>query len=208
MFVKLIVLYFCIVAVNAFLCPPNALPSPTKKPDCYVFVEENVYYLEAVKVCDTFAGNLVSIHNMMDNIFITQEALKLFDKSTSLDFWFGMSNIVSGNWSWIDSSPYDFKYWKDESSLNRTDALCGAVLMESGKWINDYCMIKKPFVIICQLLIPTIQIMKATAPAKTKMMNATGAIHFKNKIIAFVNFEVLLHFSKAPVKFYLTGSIS
>uniref|UniRef100_A0A914YSW0 C-type lectin domain-containing protein n=1 Tax=Panagrolaimus superbus TaxID=310955 RepID=A0A914YSW0_9BILA len=67
--------------VNAFSCPIGALPSPTNKPECYYFVTENVYFLEAEEICEKNGGNLVSIHNMLDNMFIAQEALKLFDKT-------------------------------------------------------------------------------------------------------------------------------
>lgn len=63
--------------VNAFSCPENALPTPTNRKECFLFVEENQFYLEAAEVCDTKGGNLVSIHNMIDNIFITRKFIKI-----------------------------------------------------------------------------------------------------------------------------------
>uniref|UniRef100_A0AC35GAP7 C-type lectin domain-containing protein n=1 Tax=Panagrolaimus sp. PS1159 TaxID=55785 RepID=A0AC35GAP7_9BILA len=89
----------------------------------------------------------------MDNMFLTQQAFKTFDHSLTGDFWFGMSNIVQTTWSWIDSTPFDFENWNDQSSKNRTDAGCGAVLLESGRWIDDYCYIKKPFICTVPALV-------------------------------------------------------
>lgn len=77
MFVKLIVLYICIVGIYAFTCPGNSLPSLTNKPKCFLFVKENQYFLKADEVCAKNGGKLVSIHNMLDNMFITRKFFNL-----------------------------------------------------------------------------------------------------------------------------------
>uniref|UniRef100_A0A914NXQ7 C-type lectin domain-containing protein n=1 Tax=Panagrolaimus davidi TaxID=227884 RepID=A0A914NXQ7_9BILA len=148
MFIKFII-FLCIVlagSVNSYTCPDGAVPSPTNTAACYYFGKDELYFLDAEITCDNKTGHLISIHNMMDNMFITQEAIKTFSHSTTGDFWIGISNIVQTTWSWSDSTPLNFENWNDQSSKNRTDAGCGAVLLENGRWIDDYCFIKKPFI--------------------------------------------------------------
>uniref|UniRef100_A0AC34FKJ6 C-type lectin domain-containing protein n=1 Tax=Panagrolaimus sp. ES5 TaxID=591445 RepID=A0AC34FKJ6_9BILA len=90
-------------------------------------------------------GHLVSIHDMFENLFLSEKAFKNFTDSTSGDFWIGANDLsTAGNWSWMDNTPFDFTDWDKGQPQNTS--FCGAMIMQHGKWITDDCYKEKPFI--------------------------------------------------------------
>uniref|UniRef100_A0A914XTR1 C-type lectin domain-containing protein n=1 Tax=Panagrolaimus superbus TaxID=310955 RepID=A0A914XTR1_9BILA len=84
---------------------------------------------------------------MFDNIFLSNEAGKIFTNVTNSDFWFGANDLFSqGIWSWMDGAPFHFNDWDNGQPQSSLDNGCGAVLIQGAKWISDNCFKQKPFV--------------------------------------------------------------
>uniref|UniRef100_A0AC34GSZ0 C-type lectin domain-containing protein n=1 Tax=Panagrolaimus sp. ES5 TaxID=591445 RepID=A0AC34GSZ0_9BILA len=130
---------------NAKACPNGSIASFSNPPKCYHFVTQKQNWISAVEICKTMGGDVISIHDFLDNVFISGEAENLFTDSASGDFWIGANNLMSaGGWSWIDGTPFDFTDWDVKQPIKTAN--CGAALMQSSKWIADDCFKNKSFV--------------------------------------------------------------
>uniref|UniRef100_A0AC35GI39 C-type lectin domain-containing protein n=1 Tax=Panagrolaimus sp. PS1159 TaxID=55785 RepID=A0AC35GI39_9BILA len=146
MFCALFLVFYFIVSIAA-KCPPGSVQFYSDNTLCLNFNATKTYYLDAEEVCKNLGGHLTSVHKPVDNMFLSQQALVRFNKSTDDDFWFGANDFISPpNWSWMDGTPFDFKYWDKGQPQNVSGSDCGAVLMQGGKWRAVDCYMQKPFV--------------------------------------------------------------
>uniref|UniRef100_A0A914PR04 C-type lectin domain-containing protein n=1 Tax=Panagrolaimus davidi TaxID=227884 RepID=A0A914PR04_9BILA len=131
-------------------CLNGTNPTFTNPSWCYFLQANPNYYLEAEQECRNHKGHLTSIHDIFDNMFLTQQALL----TNLTDFWIGLNDLASsGKWSWMDNSTLDFTDWDKGQPENISGFDCCAVGMDHGKWISDDCFKRKPFV--CLIKAPS-----------------------------------------------------
>uniref|UniRef100_A0AC35F411 C-type lectin domain-containing protein n=1 Tax=Panagrolaimus sp. PS1159 TaxID=55785 RepID=A0AC35F411_9BILA len=122
------------------------------KTSCYFLVKDKTTFMAADQYCVGLNGNLVSIHNMFENAFLGGEAKTVFTDSTNIDFWIGANNLlIPKNWSWMDGTPWDFNDWDIKQPINVSNTNCGAMTIQSQRWISDDCIKEKPFVCLVKI---------------------------------------------------------
>uniref|UniRef100_A0AC35F8F0 C-type lectin domain-containing protein n=1 Tax=Panagrolaimus sp. PS1159 TaxID=55785 RepID=A0AC35F8F0_9BILA len=83
---------------------------------------------------------------MFENFFLIEIQKNTF---TSDDFWFGANSLsTTGNWSWMDNTPFDFSDWEKGQPQNFTN--CGIIRIQDAKWLSDDCFKSKPY--ICKIV--------------------------------------------------------
>uniref|UniRef100_A0A914E0X3 C-type lectin domain-containing protein n=1 Tax=Acrobeloides nanus TaxID=290746 RepID=A0A914E0X3_9BILA len=99
--------------------------------------------------CVQIGGQLASIHNHEENTFIAD----LTNGNTN-PIWTGL-NKYSGDWSWIDGTPYDYQNWDCHSCPDGCEPhstwQCGCMIgicgnPDTDQWANDDCRITRNFV--------------------------------------------------------------
>ncbi|XP_068942367.1 macrophage mannose receptor 1 isoform X1 [Petaurus breviceps papuanus] len=162
---------------NNFICQRhnssiNATVSPTPAPlpggcrggwkffqnKCYRFFgfkgEERKNWQNARKDCQSFGGNLASIHSGKEQAFLTTQL-----RASNHDSWIGMNDINSENkFLWTDGRGVQYTNWAKgfpagrRSLLSYEDVDCvvivGGTSLEAGKWVDEICENEKGY--ICQ----------------------------------------------------------
>uniref|UniRef100_A0AC34GSL2 C-type lectin domain-containing protein n=1 Tax=Panagrolaimus sp. ES5 TaxID=591445 RepID=A0AC34GSL2_9BILA len=125
-----------------------------------------------MEICNTFNGNLVTIHDMFSNVFVVDQAKHFFQEN----FWFGLMDLMSvGNWSWIDGTPTDFLDWDRGQPKKKNGYDCGAMILSSGRWMSDNCLTQKNYVCLIQATNgTTITSTKASTTATTKKVSMSS----------------------------------
>uniref|UniRef100_A0AC35G5R3 C-type lectin domain-containing protein n=1 Tax=Panagrolaimus sp. PS1159 TaxID=55785 RepID=A0AC35G5R3_9BILA len=145
--------FYFVFSTNA-TCPLGSIPFISDKTRCLYFPKNKTYFLDAELACINLSGHLPSVHNKMENMFLSQEALKIFTESTDSDFWFGANDINSSpKWSWMDNTLFDYENWDKGQPQNITDNDCGAIILQGGKWKAANCYMQKSYVCMVSSLI-------------------------------------------------------
>uniref|UniRef100_A0A914Q840 C-type lectin domain-containing protein n=1 Tax=Panagrolaimus davidi TaxID=227884 RepID=A0A914Q840_9BILA len=167
MFCALLLVFYFVISIAA-KCPPGSIQSYSDNTLCLNFQSVKTYYLDAEQVCKDLGGHLTSVHKPVDNMFLSQQALVRFNKSTDDDFWFGANDFISPpNWSWMDGTPFNYKYWDKGQPQNVSGNDCGAVLMQGGKWRAVDCFMQKPYVCTVASLDALTTTTVVTTPKRT-----------------------------------------
>uniref|UniRef100_A0A914QGW3 C-type lectin domain-containing protein n=1 Tax=Panagrolaimus davidi TaxID=227884 RepID=A0A914QGW3_9BILA len=105
-------------------------------------------WFAADQKCTDLSGSLISLHDMLENQYISGEAGSIFTDSANSDFWIGAiyNSLSPGKWSWIDKTPFDFTDWDKGQPQNTSDSLCASAIMNGAKWQSINCFEQKPFV--------------------------------------------------------------
>jgi hypothetical protein len=147
-------LFFSFLTFISFItcCPNGSIPSLSDPSKCYFFLTQKTNWIVADQDCKNIDGNLVSIHNAFDNVFLSGEASDIFTDSASVDFWIGANNLlIPGTWSWVDQTPFDWNDWDISQPQNTSNTNCGSMLMKSERWIASDCMNQKPYVCLTEV---------------------------------------------------------
>jgi C-type mannose receptor len=129
-------------------CPKESL---TWNNFCYFFSASNssIAFYEAEFNCIGISGHLVSIHDAFTNGLLDDKAKEHFHESTMSDFWIGLNKFeIPGNWSWTDSSSFDFKDWAPSEPSNLS-LNCASMNLDEGNWHAVDCNLPKPY--ICEV---------------------------------------------------------
>ena len=113
--------------------------------NCYKLFEEHLAFEDAEAQCQKHGAHLASIHNQMENNFVTR-----YVKS---EIWIGGSDkIQEGSWTWTDGSTWgDYSYWaRNEPNNNHgiDDCLKMSVWRKGyvKNWWDMFCTDRVPFV--------------------------------------------------------------
>ena len=102
--------HFLSITINHLECPSGFTYYPhTHK--CYKFIREQLNWKECEAKCNTFGGNLASIHDLKTNDF-------LFSLMPTNAF-IGGYKKSDGKWYWTDGSPMDYTHWYTGQPDNR-----------------------------------------------------------------------------------------
>ncbi|XP_019719077.1 lactose-binding lectin l-2-like [Hippocampus comes] len=108
---------------------------------CYIYQSQEMTFLGAEKVCNILGGNLVSIHNSLENAVV-------FDLIQSgPTAWIGLhSAILDQDFLWTDGSIVTFTAFNSDGP----DGLGNCVQFSrlDGFWQDHPCDVRAPFVCI------------------------------------------------------------
>uniref|UniRef100_A0A914RE91 C-type lectin domain-containing protein n=1 Tax=Panagrolaimus davidi TaxID=227884 RepID=A0A914RE91_9BILA len=138
LFVLLLLTFF--VGINA-TCPNGSVEW---KSECYFFQNDKLAFVKAEEACNSLGGHLVSIHDGFTNAFVAQTAALQFHDSTVTDFWLGGTDMITGNWTWMDGTNFTFSQLSQTKNLTGQDCLVQAI--SGGKWNAQDCFKEKPYV--------------------------------------------------------------
>uniref|UniRef100_A0A2C9KE90 Macrophage mannose receptor 1-like n=1 Tax=Biomphalaria glabrata TaxID=6526 RepID=A0A2C9KE90_BIOGL len=154
--------YVCETLRQGFVKPaPPTVPSATSLGPCppqwnglnglcYRYFTDKKTWFEAQARCETFGGNLTSIHNSATQQFVISSTVLQW---RSLPAWIGLSDAVSeSNFQWIDGSSLNFSNWKYGEPNNSTvfEDCVELVQYSGGQWNDNHCYVVQPF--FCTIL--------------------------------------------------------
>ncbi|XP_077359631.1 galactose-specific lectin nattectin-like [Festucalex cinctus] len=146
-------------------CPKGWLRLGSK---CYIYKPDSRIFTDAEKVCQTLGGNLVSIHNIVENAVV----LDLIRQGVNFDVaWIGLQDAITSYFSGVIISQFlnvdSFKcnfvfqdnefFWTDGTLVNffsfgpgEPDSNGNCILMFKGDgfWKDDLCNLEYPYVCI------------------------------------------------------------
>ncbi|XP_077464838.1 snaclec alboaggregin-A subunit beta'-like [Stigmatopora argus] len=120
----------------------NSCPAGWTQLDChcYKYQEDGRQFADAESVCNILGGNMVSIHNPLENAFV----LELIRAAGNDDeTWIGLSNAIeSETYLWTDGSDNDY-----ENFDNTGNGPC-VEMDDDGSWDDIQCSTIHPYVCI------------------------------------------------------------
>ncbi|XP_037109257.1 galactose-specific lectin nattectin-like [Syngnathus acus] len=112
---------------------------------CYIFNGTAVTFVEAEEDCIRRGGNLVSIHNDLENKIVKQ---LIVDGGENLG-WIGLHDtIVNNDFFWTDGSIVDFLNFDSDNSEPDGGTQCVAIQANNGLWQDDPCTETNAYVCI------------------------------------------------------------
>uniref|UniRef100_A0A3B5QX13 C-type lectin domain-containing protein n=1 Tax=Xiphophorus maculatus TaxID=8083 RepID=A0A3B5QX13_XIPMA len=111
--------------------------------DCQLYefhyINENKTWTEAQQYCREKHTDLATVTNMKD-----MKRLINISAGDQREAWIGLIN----NWRWSDGNSFSFRHWNND--FNNSESVsdqCGlTVFNDGGRWKNDTCDKKKPFI--------------------------------------------------------------
>ncbi|XP_067265035.1 galactose-specific lectin nattectin-like [Chanodichthys erythropterus] len=84
-------------------CPPGWSAFGRK---CAKFFSQRLDWMAAEKYCQTFGGNLASVHSKSENDLLLNMVL-----GTTRTYIGGHDAVKEGQWMWTDGSAFDYNNW-------------------------------------------------------------------------------------------------
>ncbi|XP_049608623.1 galactose-specific lectin nattectin-like [Syngnathus scovelli] len=127
--------------VKAFYCPNDWT---LLKSSCYIYQAESRTFSDAESVCIILGGNLVSIHDGLENAFVL-ELIRAADGEVD-EAWIGYSDaIMEGDFIWTDGSDNSFQNF-GAGEPDSDD--CISMDTNDGEWQDEECDDTFPYVCI------------------------------------------------------------
>ncbi|XP_077438570.1 galactose-specific lectin nattectin-like [Vanacampus margaritifer] len=112
---------------------------------CLLYVDEALIFSRAEVVCNLLGGNLVSIHNTLENEVV--QHLILLRAGSLRRSWIGLHDTVQdGDFTWTDGSPFDFEDWATNRPRVDTNQDCAVINFNGGFWNDIPCNTQRRFV--------------------------------------------------------------
>ncbi|XP_037109256.1 lectin-like isoform X4 [Syngnathus acus] len=110
---------------------------------CYIYQAHERTFADAESVCNILGGNLVSIHNALENAFVL-ELIRAGGNTSPI--WIGLTDAIEENhFIWTDGSKRDFFPFAASEPNNSGD--CIELYEFSGLWDDTGCA--RPFPYVC-----------------------------------------------------------
>ncbi|XP_077578104.1 galactose-specific lectin nattectin-like [Stigmatopora nigra] len=115
---------------------------------CYKYEDDERTFADAESVCNILGGNMVSIHNDLENAFV----LELIKAAGNNDeAWIGLSDAIEGStFLWTDGSDNEYENFAD-GEPNETGS-CVEIDTDDGSWDDILCSAELPYVCIRDIL--------------------------------------------------------
>eukprot|EP00063_Salmo_salar_P072817 XP_014047652.1 PREDICTED: C-type lectin domain family 10 member A-like [Salmo salar] len=140
-----IVICVCVVTASG-CCPLGWVLSGSSS--CYFFSSDGLPWNQARDFCSNYNAHLAVLKTKQDWDFVTGGTKPLF-------FWIGLSDERTGDWEWVDGSPYimDRSQWKPGQPDNwKGHGLGGtedcAMIHANGQLNDDHC--SRSYRYVCQ----------------------------------------------------------
>ncbi|XP_049608618.1 galactose-specific lectin nattectin [Syngnathus scovelli] len=112
---------------------------------CYIYEPETRTFADAESVCNILGGNLVSIHNDLENAFVL-ELIRAADDTTS-EAWIGLNDaVLNTDFMWTDGSDVDFTIF--DGGAADDDGNCVEMETSDGEWDDVDCTTELSYVCI------------------------------------------------------------
>ncbi|XP_061533677.1 C-type lectin LmsL-like [Phycodurus eques] len=116
---------------------------------CYIYQDEARTFVDAEAVCNILGGNLVSIHNILENAVVLQ---LLRAGGNSIAVWTGLHDAIEdGDYIWTDGSEEDFRNFDSNASPpepNSGTGNCVELDETDGLWQTAVCTTENVYVCI------------------------------------------------------------
>ncbi|KAM9829855.1 echinoidin-like [Syngnathus typhle] len=113
---------------------------------CYIYEDESRTFADAESVCNILGGNLVSIHNELENALV-RELVEAGDGTLPGSFWIGLTDaVLNGDFMWTDGSNVDFINF--DGGVSDDDGDCVEMETADGEWDDVACSTDSPYVCI------------------------------------------------------------
>ncbi|XP_061693160.1 galactose-specific lectin nattectin-like isoform X1 [Syngnathoides biaculeatus] len=123
-------------------CPPEWTRLDNR---CLIFQNEELNFALAETVCNILGGNLVSIHNSLENEVVRH--LILAGAGSFQRSWIGLyDRIVDGEFLFTDGSPFDFDDWANGRPRVDTNQDCVEINFQGETWNDIRCAVRRSFV--------------------------------------------------------------
>uniref|UniRef100_A0A3P9NP67 C-type lectin domain-containing protein n=1 Tax=Poecilia reticulata TaxID=8081 RepID=A0A3P9NP67_POERE len=106
----------------------------------YLYIKQNKNWTEAQQYCRKNHTDLVTVTNMkdMERLINISKLMKSNDQP--------YIGLFRDNWRWSDGSSFSFRHWnKDFNNPESISDQC-AMTDDGGRWKNDNCAERKPFI--------------------------------------------------------------
>ena len=117
----------------------------------YAFCSTTMNYLDALDVCESWNGSLISIDTLEKGEYF----INFFTQVLKANSWIGFSDrVVSGSWLWEDGSAGNYTHWYPGEPNNQGSEHCTELMSSWGqidsnaRWNNSVCSDNWGF--ICQ----------------------------------------------------------
>ncbi|XP_077423828.1 snaclec 6-like [Vanacampus margaritifer] len=125
-------------------CPPHWTQLDC---NCYIYQDDVRTAADAESVCNIIGGNLVSIHDALENAFVQ----KLAQAGDNDDvFWLGLSDaVLDDTYIWTDGTTNDFENFDTTNSEpDGTTGDCVTMDEDDGLWQTADCTDEEAYVCI------------------------------------------------------------
>ncbi|CAO4370411.1 unnamed protein product [Caenorhabditis nigoni] len=115
---------------------------------CFQYYTASMDFKSAETVCDTTNGHLVSVHSLIDNTFLAQQAQKNLYNGL---VWLGAeatSEVVTNpnNWKWTDNTAFNYQNYQSGQPSVLGSTACMIFSASTGKWLTSSCINSYPFI--------------------------------------------------------------
>ncbi|XP_054652937.1 galactose-specific lectin nattectin-like [Dunckerocampus dactyliophorus] len=112
---------------------------------CLIFVDKEFNFNLAEIFCNTFGGNLVSIHSRLENEVVRH--LILAEAGSFQRSWIGFQDMdQEGVFEWTDGSTVDFTDWANNRPRTNSNLNCAEINFRGDSWNDMRCGAERPFV--------------------------------------------------------------
>ncbi|XP_037118790.1 ladderlectin-like [Syngnathus acus] len=124
-------------------CPAGWIQLDTR---CFIFQNEPLNFRLAETVCNILGGNLVSIHNQLENEVVRHVILA--GAGSFARTWIGLyDRIMDGDYLWTDGSEVDFFDWANNRPTMNANQDCVEINFQNNdQWNDRACRGRLPFV--------------------------------------------------------------
>ncbi|EFO93073.1 CRE-CLEC-51 protein [Caenorhabditis remanei] len=146
MFQPMLLVSLLLLPLISAQCGPGAVFQSSSS-RCFTFFRTGVDFQSAEAICATLNGHLVSIHNAIDNAFVSSQAQKYFDGSA----WLGAKTTAPDvtnplNWYWTDGSNFDYQNYRVGEPSAQGATACMQLQTGTAKWLTTNCSTQLPFI--------------------------------------------------------------
>uniref|UniRef100_A0AC34QWP7 C-type lectin n=1 Tax=Panagrolaimus sp. JU765 TaxID=591449 RepID=A0AC34QWP7_9BILA len=93
--------------------------------------------------CKTLGGHLPSVHSVFENMYLTDKAREVLTRTDG--FMIGGEKLT-GPWSWIDGTVWDYDDWAEGEPINTTTRNCLRMDIARGQWYAYDCFAGSSYV--------------------------------------------------------------
>uniref|UniRef100_A0A3Q2Y4J0 Lithostathine-1-beta-like n=1 Tax=Hippocampus comes TaxID=109280 RepID=A0A3Q2Y4J0_HIPCM len=112
---------------------------------CYIYFNTPETFVAADMACIAEGGNLVSIHNDLENEIVVQ----LIEDGGGTQAWIGLHDaIVNGDFIWTDGSIQDFLNFDTDGGEPNDAGPCVLIETADSLWQDEDCTDTNPYVCI------------------------------------------------------------
>ncbi|XP_070766236.1 galactose-specific lectin nattectin-like isoform X2 [Enoplosus armatus] len=136
-------------------CPPGWTQFGSR---CFIFHFTPKTWTDAEHTCIAAGGNLASIHNAEENVFLKNVVERVTGRASHT--WIGgFDAVTEGKWMWTDGSKFDYARWSLREPNNLGTEHCIEMNWGGSYWNDSKCRHRRHF--ICAKDIPPCAAMSA-----------------------------------------------